>query len=156
MEFTFNRQWLMTPASIFLLAGVILFSMIGRYIMVYLLVGRAGAFGAILRYLIGVSLFTNSSFPFATLIVNLLGSFLLAALTTRIFEKTSLNPIITTAIGTGFVGSFTTFSTLSTETVNLFQNGNNLIGVLYIFVSIVGGLFMSRLGFKAREEVQKS
>ncbi|MBT2601499.1 CrcB family protein [Bacillus sp. ISL-53] len=124
--------------------------------MVYFLVGVAGTLGAILRYLIGVSLFTNSSFPYATLSINLFGSFLLAWLTTRLFKKTSLSSTLTTAIGTGFVGSFTTFSTLSIETVKLFQNGDILLGGLYVFVSIFGGLLMSRLGFNVSKEVQKS
>ncbi|GKU83931.1 fluoride efflux transporter CrcB [Niallia sp. NCCP-28] len=124
--------------------------------MTYLLVGIAGSLGAILRYLIGISLFINSIFPFATLTINLLGSFILAWLTSNLFKKISLSPSLITAIGTGFVGSFTTFSTLSIETVTLFNNGKIVLGCLYVFVSIVGGLIMSRLGFKASEEGQKS
>lgn len=146
----------MTPAG-FLLAGVFLFFQLGgKIIMTYLLVGIAGSLGAILRYLIGISLFINSIFPFATLTINLLGSFILAWLTSNLFKKISLSPSLITAIGTGFVGSFTTFSTLSIETVTLFNNGKIVLGCLYVFVSIVGGLIMSRLGFKASEEGQKS
>ena len=115
--------------------------------MVYFLVGISGTLGAILRYVIGLFFFTNSSFPFATLTINLIGSFLLAWLTTNVFKKTALPPALITAIGTGFVGSFTTFSTLSIETVTMFQNGELWLGALYVMASIVGGLFMSRLGF---------
>ena len=115
--------------------------------MVYLLVGIAGTLGAILRYVIGLFFFTNSSFPFATLAINLIGSFLLAWLTASVFKKSSLPPALITAIGTGFVGSFTTFSTLSVETVTMFQKGEILLGMVYIFVSMIGGLFLSRLGF---------
>ena len=122
--------------------------------MVYLLVGIAGSLGAILRYLIGLSLFTNSAFPYATLSINLIGSFLLAWLTTQFFKKTSISPVIATAIGTGFVGSFTTFSTLSVETVQLFQSGSIGLGILYVFVSLVGGMLMSRLGFNMEKEVR--
>lgn len=141
----------------FLLAGVFLFVFkLGGIKMVYFLVGVGGTFGAILRYLIGVSLLTNSLFPYTTLSINLIGSFLLTWLTTRLLKKTSWPPHITTAIGTGFVGSFTTFSTLSVETVKLFQDGAILLGILYVFVSIMGGLLMSRLGFNiGSEEVQK-
>ncbi|RLL45472.1 fluoride efflux transporter CrcB [Oceanobacillus piezotolerans] len=125
--------------------------------MVYFWVGIAGAFGAILRYLIGVTFFTASSFPYATLFINLFGSYLLAVLTTRIFRKTTLPSHLTTAIGTGFVGSFTTFSALSVETVELFRNENLFLGFLYVFISITGGLIMSRLGFDMEsEEVQKT
>ncbi len=125
--------------------------------MVYLFVGIAGALGAILRYVLGLFLFTNSVFPYATLSINLIGSFLLAWLTTGLFQKTSLPSAIKTAIGAGFIGSFTTFSTVSVETVALFQNGNVWLGILYVLGSIFGGLFMSGLGFNlGNTEVQKS
>ena len=122
--------------------------------MIYLFVGIAGSLGAILRYLIGISLFTHSSFPYATLCMNLIGSFLLAWLTTRFFKRTSLSPVMKTAIATGFVGSFTTFSTLSVETVQLFQSGAIGLGILYVTLSMIGGFLMSTLGFKMEREVQ--
>lgn len=124
--------------------------------MICFWVGIAGAIGAMLRYWIGIFLFTNSSFPYATLSINLIGSFLLAWLTTFLINRFSLSSVIATAIGTGFIGSFTTFSTLSIETIELFQSGNILFGLLYVFVSIIGGLVMSRLGFRLNKEAQKS
>lgn len=120
--------------------------------MVYLLVGAAGFLGASLRYFVGVFLFHESTvFPFATLTVNLLGSFLLAWLTTVVLIRFSFPSYIKTALGTGFVGSFTTFSTLSVETVNLFLHGKLVLGFLYIAASIFGGLSMSRLGFQVKK-----
>lgn len=120
--------------------------------MVYILVGAAGFLGAALRYSIGVFLFQGSAvFPFATLTVNLLGSFLLAWLTTGLMVRFSLPAHIKTALGTGFVGSFTTFSTLSVETAALFLDGKTALAVLYIAASIFGGLWMSRLGFQVRK-----
>lgn len=124
--------------------------------MVYLWVGVAGAVGAILRYSLGVLFFSNGIFPYATLSINLIGSFLLAWLTNGLFKRTNLSSVFTAAIGTGFVGSFTTFSTLSIETVELFQRGRFLLGVIYVLISIFGGLFMSRLGFKASMDGGKS
>lgn len=124
--------------------------------MIYIYVGVAGALGAILRYLIGVSLFTNSIFPLATLITNLAGSFLLAWLTTSVFKRFTVTPLVASAIGTGFVGSFTTFSTLSVETVEMFKDNQIFLGVVYVLVSIVGGILMSRLGFKVSKEVEKA
>jgi fluoride exporter len=121
--------------------------------MIYLWVGLAGALGSILRYIIGISLFTNNIFPWATLAVNLFGSFLLAFLTTVIFKKIPISPTATSAIGTGFVGSFTTFSTLSVETVALFNNSYFLLGLIYVLVSMVGGIFMCRMGFRVAKEV---
>lgn len=120
--------------------------------MVYLLVGLAGFIGAILRYLVGEALYDESTvFPFATLITNLVGSFVLAWFTANLFKKVSIPDSFKTAIGTGFVGSFTTFSTLSVETVTLFQKGSLLLGIIYILVSLFGGLAMSRLGFSVKK-----
>ncbi|MED1674543.1 fluoride efflux transporter CrcB [Pallidibacillus thermolactis] len=116
--------------------------------MVYLLVGIAGALGAMVRYIIGLVLFTNVMFPMATLIINLIGSYLLAWFTTNLFQRIEVSPELKTAIGTGFVGSFTTFSTLSVETINLFRNGLIYMGILYILFSLFGGLLMCRLGYK--------
>ncbi|MCS0788227.1 CrcB family protein [Cytobacillus firmus] len=117
--------------------------------IVYLLVGAAGFLGASLRYSIGIFLLHESAvFPFATLTVNLLGSFVLAWLMTGLFVRFSLPAHLKTALGTGFVGSFTTFSTLSVETVTLFLDGKTALAVLYVTASVFGGLWMSRLGFR--------
>lgn len=159
MEFTFNRRsWLMTPAGDmeFPYHEQEFFYGKEENQMVYMYVGIAGALGAISRYFIGITFMTNSVFPWATLIVNLVGSYLLAWLTTSLFNRISVSPIIATAISTGYVGSFTTFSTLSVETIELFENKHYLLGVLYILVSIIGGLVMSRLGFKGSKEVDST
>jgi len=116
--------------------------------MTYIYVGIAGACGAMLRYFIGMTLLTGRAFPWATLMTNLAGSFILAWLATSLFKRVSISPTMATAISTGFVGSFTTFSTFSVETVELFENQQFVLGVVYVFISIVGGLLMSGLGFK--------
>ncbi|TQR08444.1 fluoride efflux transporter CrcB [Psychrobacillus soli] len=113
--------------------------------LIYLYIGLAGSLGAISRYLVGILFFSNSLFPFATLLVNLVGCYALTFLTSRFF---SLSSQLKTVIGTGFLGSFTTFSALSVETVELFEQGKMLLAFLYIVVSIVGGIFMSNLGWK--------
>ncbi|MEK4129481.1 CrcB family protein [Solibacillus sp. FSL W8-0474] len=120
--------------------------------MIYFLVGTAGAIGAVLRYVIGILFFTNSSFPITTLIVNLIGCFLLAWFPTSLFKRLSVSPMIRTAVSTGFIGSFTTFSAVSVETITMFQTGNVLLAAFYVFLSISGGLLMSRLGYQRSRE----
>ncbi len=121
--------------------------------MVYLLVGIAGFLGAVLRYSVGEVLAEESTiFPLSTLIINLLGSFLLAWLTTVVFRRFPVPSSFKVAIGTGFVGSFTTFSSVSVETVRLFQDNHLILGIIYILVSLFGGLAMCRLGFRVRKE----
>ncbi|MCG5103671.1 fluoride efflux transporter CrcB [Oceanobacillus alkalisoli] len=123
--------------------------------MHYIYIGLAGAFGAMLRYSAGILFMTDHVFPYATLLVNLLGSFLLAWLTYGLFKKVRLEEKMKMVITTGFVGSFTTFSAVSVETVELFQNQSVLLGCVYIFVSLIGGLGMSEIGFRVGKGVSK-
>jgi len=119
--------------------------------MTYILVGLAGSLGAILRYLIGFAFFQDQVFPYATLSINWIGSFLLSKWIHGDW-KIKLSAEIKTAIGTGFIGAFTTFSTFSVETVELFENGLYTLGLLYIFLSLLGGLWMAHIGSIGKKE----
>jgi len=99
-----------------------------------LLVGMAGFFGAVSRYLVGgwVYRMLPSSFPFGTLAVNIIGSLLLGAVFQLGTERAVLSPEVRVAIGTGFLGAFTTFSSFSLETVNLLKEGSLLLATLNV------------------------
>lgn len=118
--------------------------------MVYAVVGIFGVVGALLRYYLGISmsLFWHDSFPFATLLTNLIGCFLLGWITTYLFRINMLPPFIVTGIGTGLIGSFTTFSTFSAETVKLILASHWGLAILYVLISLWGGLLASYLGFR--------
>ena len=118
--------------------------------MIYMYVGLAGSLGAILRYLVGLLLFSDFLFPYATLLVNLVGCYALSYLTSRVFRFSSQ---LKTAIGTGFIGAFTTFSAFSVDTVKLFEQEKVFLAFIYIVISVVGGIIMSNLGWK--KEVEK-
>jgi len=113
-----------------------------------LVVGFGGILGAILRYFIEKIMPTPSGFPFGTLTINLLGCLFLAWFFTITANKWRINPNLKLAIGTGITGSFTTFSTFSVETMNLFQNGQILFAISYVLVSIIGGIALALLGAK--------
>lgn len=117
--------------------------------MLYVLVGLAGILGASARY--GLSLFIThfavETFPWATLSINLIGCFVLGYATHFLFKTTLLHQYAMTALGTGFVGSFTTFSTFSVESVELLRSGFYGYALLYISISLFGGLLMSYLGY---------
>ncbi|MGN1387491.1 MAG: fluoride efflux transporter CrcB [Bacillus sp. (in: firmicutes)] len=119
--------------------------------MIYLLVGIAGSLGATLRYTLSLLLFHETAFPLATLCINLIGCFLLSYLTAGLFKKSSIPSNIKTAVGTGFIGSFTTFSAFSVETISLFTNEEFGLGILYIAVSLIGGLLMTSLGLQLQK-----
>ncbi len=82
-----------------------------------ILIGIGGAFGAVLRYTVG-QLLRSWPFPWATLIVNVLGSFILAVVLLAMS-----NDAVTLLIGVGFCGAFTTFATFSYQTVELWEEG---------------------------------
>lgn len=119
----------------------------------YFAVGLGGILGALLRYFIGLwgSDLLNTSFPVATLAINLLGSFLLAWFLTRMSAAAAIHPaihpVIRTGFSTGFIGSFTTFSTFSIETVTLLQKGQLATAFCYIFLSALGGIMMACFGY---------
>ncbi|REJ07180.1 fluoride efflux transporter CrcB [Halobacillus trueperi] len=116
--------------------------------MIYFYVGIGGMIGASLRFLIGEWLKSPDQwFPYSTLTVNLTGSFILAWFTMGIVERYSLSAKWKAALGTGLVGSYTTFSTLSMDAVFLYERGDLLLSLLYIGISIFGGLAFSMLGF---------
>ncbi|MBM7645575.1 CrcB protein [Scopulibacillus daqui] len=123
--------------------------------MIYWYVGIGGIIGALLRY--GVSLAFNSFwsgvFPMATLTTNLLGSCVLGWLTSYLSKNKRLSKELYTGLGTGIIGSFTTFSTFSVETVKLMENAHLGLAFLYVMVSLFGGLLLSYAGYRAGEKM---
>ncbi|CAM2848753.1 fluoride efflux transporter CrcB [Paenibacillus sediminis] len=112
-----------------------------------LCVGVGGFFGAICRYLIGQLVPPLSDgFPLATLIINLAGCLFLAWFFTVTLRAWRISPQLRLAIGTGFTGAFTTFSTFSVETLHLWSEGYYLVSLLYIWFSIAGGLLLAGAG----------
>ena len=107
-------------------------------------VGLGGALGAILRYSISL-LPLNSSFPFLTLITNVIGAFVIC-IVVGLFEKHYLSSNINLFLKTGVCGGFTTFSTFSLETLTLLENGMPSIAMIYAFVSIIGCVIGVYLG----------
>ena len=122
----------------------------GDHSVNYLLVGAAGMIGALLRYGLGLAVpadVSSGAFPAGTFIANMIGSFVLGWFTTHISAMRRLHPHLLTAIGTGLIGSFTTFSTFSVETVRLLKNGFTGMALFYACISLIGGLLMSAGGF---------
>ena len=119
-----------------------------------LLVGSGGFLGAMSRYLVGVGAahWLPGRMPWATLIVNVTGSFGLAVLLTVALSSSALAlpRNLQLAIGTGFFGAFTTFSTFSYETVRLLDLGPG-DAALNIALNVLLCLFAAWLGAVAAE-----
>ncbi|MCM3280521.1 fluoride efflux transporter CrcB [Exiguobacterium sp. MER 193] len=118
--------------------------------MIYIYVGLAGAVGALARYGLGMMIDSigPSAFPVSTLLINLIGSFLLGWLTHMFLRMGKLSPQFVTIVGTGMIGSFTTFSTFSVETIRLLDESRIGVALLYVFLSITLGLGSSCLGYR--------
>ena len=118
--------------------------------MIYFLVGIAGIAGALLRYAIGIyfNQWWFHAFPLATFITNMAGSFILGWLTTFLPRFKFIHPYFAKALGTGLIGSFTTFSTFSVETVELIFASKWGMAILYVLLSLWGGLLFSWGGFR--------
>jgi len=102
-------------------------------------IAGGGAIGALSRYgaSLGVYSIFGRGFPYGTLFVNVAGSFLMGMLSIMLLERFNLGPEWRAAILVGFLGSFTTFSTFSIETLNLLEQGDFNRALLNISVSLV-------------------
>jgi len=108
-------------------------------------------FGAISRYLI--SQLYVADFPLATLFINVFGSFVLCFVAQISIEHIKIRPAIRHMITTGFISSFTTFSTFIIEIIKLISKGEAAKAFVYPALSILLGLFAALLGYEAAEFV---
>jgi fluoride exporter len=119
--------------------------------MKLLFVGIGGSIGSVLRYSIYYNMLAINGdwLPFlGTLLANLLGAFALGWFTSRLLQSKKLPDDLAAAIGTGLIGSFTTFSTLSVELSSLLQEEQYLLAICYVFISMIGGLVFAFGGFR--------
>jgi CrcB protein len=114
--------------------------------LIFIALGGAG--GAVTRYLMSnlIHASMTSKFPYATLIVNLVGSFLIGIIYVLIVEKAVLHPDWRSVLIVGFLGAFTTFSTFSLETINLLENGQIGAALVYIVFSVLVCIFAAWMG----------
>jgi fluoride exporter len=114
----------------------------------YALVGIFGAAGAISRYWIDgrVSDLVHGQFPWGTFLINVVGAFLLGLLVALTTERLLPHPNWRVALGIGFLGSFTTFSTYTYETVKLAEDGAIGLALLYSVGMLALGLLAAASG----------
>jgi CrcB protein len=117
-----------------------------------LLIAVGGSLGAIARY--GISTYVlgmvNDVFPWGTLLVNGTGAFLIGVFV-ELFDAAIVPPPLRSFIAIGFLGAYTTFSTFSLETINLFRDGEIRLAAMNVLASnilsialVAAGIYASR------------
>ena len=121
-----------------------------------LFVALGGAVGAVLRFWSAefIHLFFERGFPYGTLFVNVVGSFLMGFLAIYLFHKMNFVEELRGLVLIGVLGAFTTFSTFSLDTVNLITTGKVGLAVLNILLSVIlcilfagAGVFLAEVIF---------
>ena len=110
-------------------------------------IGTGSFIGGILRYLLSQFVQSKflSAFPFGTLIVNIIGCFLIG-MVFGLTDRGTLTPEWRLFLATGLIGGFTTFSAFSLETVGLLRDGQLLYATTYIVGTVIIGLLATFIG----------
>lgn len=108
-----------------------------------------GAVGTGARYLLSgwTMAALGPAFPFGTLAVNVIGSFLLSVLMVTGTETAAMSPALRLTLTTGVMGGFTTYSTFSYETLQYLLDGGWWLGILNVLATVIGCLVASLVGF---------
>lgn len=112
-------------------------------------VGIGGGIGAVIRYLVTIqsTKMINSDFPLGTLIVNVVGGFLIGMIAELSISTDLISPELKLFLTTGIMGGLTTFSTFSLETINLISSGRYFFGIANIFLNLslsLGGVVLAK------------
>ena len=102
-----------------------------------LIVGLGGAIGAILRYLISLFQSSKTTFPYATLVTNLIGALIIGVVAGLVLNG-NINEKLTLFLKVGICGGFTTFSSFALESNNMITSGKTIESMIYIIISIIG------------------
>jgi CrcB protein len=118
--------------------------------MEFLLVGAGGFLGAISRFSLNIleKKFISHSIPAGTFVINVVGCFIAGIIIAKV-QTFQINRTGILFLLVGFTGSFTTFSTLVVDSVQLAKSGNNLAAAANIILSIVLGSSAVLLGMKS-------
>ena len=121
----------------------------------YIFIVIGGMLGAMLRYYIkNIRIYHYKEvIPINTLLINVSGTFLLSLILTVAFEIYTIDSDLRLGIATGFLGAFTTFSTLCKETVNLMSQGDYYSSISYIGFSAMFGLSAAYFGVIVAREI---
>lgn len=114
----------------------------------FLMVAVGGALGSVLRYSTGfaVAQVWPQHLYISTVLVNIIGSFLIGCAFSWFIQRPDVSEMAPLLLMTGLLGGFTTFSTFSLDALRIFNEGQHIQALLYMGVTLVGGLLATWLG----------
>lgn len=114
----------------------------------YLAIALGGALGSVLRFALNEAISNRfgRAFPWGTLSINVIGSFLIGVLVVLLLERWEVSPAVRLGLMVGVLGGFTTFSSFSLEVVNLMQNGAFLRAMTYVAASVTACILAAAAG----------
>lgn len=116
----------------------------------YIYIGAGGFAGAVLRYILkNIDIFHyTGKLPLNTLLINITGSFIIGLFLTLASEMWNISENLRLGVVTGFIGTYTTFSTMCKETAGLYAKGSTVYALCYILISALLGLAAVAAGVK--------
>jgi len=119
--------------------------------MKVMMVAVGGSIGATTRYLVSTWAAEKfgTDFPYGTLIVNVVGCFIIGAFMTLATERLIVSPYWRLLVTVGFVGGLTTFSSYSYETFKLLEEANIMMAMYNLLANVVMGFLATWLGISA-------
>ena len=120
----------------------------------WIILGCAGALGTVSRYAVSTWAYQalGAKFPYGTLIVNLLGCFLMGFLASVSHERL-LTPAVRLLLVVGFLGAFTTFSSFILESSQLIKQGQSVLAFLNVLLSVALGFVVFYIGVLLAEQM---
>lgn len=112
--------------------------------LLYIFIG--GGAGSVLRYLLSKGLNLSFQIPLGTLLVNVIGSFILGLILGYVLKNNTTGPLVL-LLTVGFCGGFTTFSAFAVENMTLLKQGEFLLFIIYTALSIIASLLAIYFAF---------
>jgi CrcB protein len=121
----------------------------------FLLICLAGAAGTGVRYLVGLGMTRalGSAFPCGTLLVNLVGCFLISLVAFVALSRTDFSETTRLVLATGFMGGLTTYSSFNYETTRYLQTGETKTAVAYLGATLLGCFVTGLLGLALGRQI---
>jgi CrcB protein len=117
-----------------------------------ILVFLGGGLGSTIRFILN-KLIPNDSFPFSTLIVNLIGSFLIGLIISYLIKNNMLKSDYFLLLVVGICGGLTTFSAFSLENLNMIKSNEIFNSIIYILISVSFCIIITYLGYTLMNKI---